>query len=147
MISRVIQNLEIHLQNRVRVDIKNFEDNNDIHATKQIVIAFDHFYWMIKLDRYDFHLNIHIDRILLRFSSWKLFVRIRDNEIRWFEIRIDLTNTRLISNVFRENVFESFICLKASSLIYEMQNRLIDVFYFYIKYVHYDVIIEVQIIF
>jgi hypothetical protein len=135
------------LQNRVRIDIEYFEDDYCIHATKQIVITFDHFYWMIRLDWYDFHFNTHVDRILLKFSSCKLLSRVRDNQMKWFKIRINSANAQLISNVFSKNVFESFICLKANSLFYEMQNRLIDVFYLDIDYVHYDVIIKFQVIF
>ncbi len=45
------------------------------------------------------------------------------------------------------DVFESFTCLKAGSLIDEVQDRLIDVFYLVIEYIHYDVIIKFQIIF
>ncbi len=48
---------------------------------------------------------------MLKFSSCKLLARIRDNQIRWFEICIDSANAQLISNVFSENVFESFIYL------------------------------------
>ncbi len=85
----VIQCFECHLQCRIRIDVWNFRDDDDIHSTKWVVISFDHINWMMCFNRYCVYSDAHVECILIELSNDELLARIWNNKIEWFEISIN----------------------------------------------------------
>ncbi len=94
-----------------------------------------------------FDRDSHIDNILLEFACYKLLVSVCDDDVRWSQVCIDSTCSKLISNVSCWNIFQSFVRLKTNRLVYYMQNEFIIVswFSFHIQYVYHDIVIKLNI--
>ena len=91
----------------------------------------------------DLNRNFYVDNILFEFSSYELFFCIDWNEIKWFQIYVDLTKSNLFSYMFNWNIFQLSIGLKTNCFVYHMKNRLV----IEIKNVNDQIEIEIYVVF
>ena len=91
----------------------------------------------------DFDRDFYINNIFFEFSNYELLFCIDWNEIKWFQICVDLIKSNLFLYMFDWNVFQSLIRLKTNYFIYHMKNQ----FVIEIKNVNDQIEIEIYVVF
>ena len=86
--------------------------------------------------------DFHVGCILLKLVGYELLACIGRDKVRWPKIRVDPTTSELFPYVLCGDVFQPSTCLKASGLIYDVQDWLSDD----VEDFHDDVEVEVDIV-
>ena len=85
----------------------------------------------------------HVGCILLKLAGYELLACIGRNKAWWPKVRVNPTTSELLPYMLCADVFQPSTCLKASGLIYNVQDWLFD----NIEDVYNDVEVEVDIVF
>ena len=96
----------------------------------------------MRLHRDILYCDSYVGCILLKLAGYELLACIDRDKVWWPKVQVNLTTSELLLYMLCTNVFQPSTCLKASGLIYDVQNWLSND----IEDVHNNVEVEVDII-